>query len=158
MASAPQSFTLTQSASNQIAATIVEWAPPKNTIGVAIDGSPALNNYSGVAVTTLSTPNITTTKSNDLLYAWITSEATVQDNPTGGLDMHSNWGIKNADASSVVVSPATVSASWNFASTTAAILFAAAISPIISNGTVRVGGDGVAGNKVVGGLFGGIAN
>jgi hypothetical protein len=133
MASAPQTFTITQSASNQVAATIVEFAPPPGMTAVAVDGGGAVqNNYSGVAVTTLSTPNIVTTKSNDLIYAWITSEATVQDNPLQGFNMLNHWGIKNADSYFIQSSPGTIAPSWNFASTTAAILFGVAINSSIS--------------------------
>lgn len=123
----PQSFILTQGASQPIAATLVEWAPPPGTLRVGIGAGGAVqNHYTGANVTTLATPNMTTTAANDLIYTWITSGATVQDNPLNGFNALNHWGIKNADAYQILQSPGTIAPAWDFAASGDVILFGVA--------------------------------
>lgn len=136
MSTTPKSFVLTQGASQPIAATIAEFAPPSGINTIAIDGSAVQDHYTGVSITSLSTPTITTTLNNDLVYSWITSGASVQDNPTGGQNMLSHWGIKNADAYSLQVTPASLTPTWNFAGSTDVILFGVAINASFQSGIV----------------------
>src|SRR4029077_3082538 len=70
----PQTITATYSTSQSVNfVMLTEFAPPPNTASVALDGN-GVNTFLGSSTpstpTSITTPNITTTRDDELCYAW----------------------------------------------------------------------------------------
>jgi hypothetical protein len=151
LSTTPQTFTITQAAAAVMAGTIVEFAPPPGKSSVSVDGGGAVVSayFTTPNITTLSSPTITTVIPNDLVYSWISSGTSIQDNPINGFNSLDQWGVKNSDSYSIQATPGSAVASWNFAGSQSVIVFEAAFGAK-STGTTTVGFDGISSGHSVG--------
>lgn len=77
----PTTVTANFSVSQSIALFLIdEFAPPPGASSVAIDGTPVNTFDSNAALTSITTPNVSTLKSGDLAYGWA-DNAGREDNP-----------------------------------------------------------------------------
>jgi hypothetical protein len=116
---APQTITATFNTSQTVAFFLIdEFAPPPNTVSVAIDGTPAnTTNATTGGTTTVNTPNVTTTHGNDLAYSFgdMFGSSTTPNNSFSDLNgQNFSW----SDAWQIWPTARTANASWIHGSST----------------------------------------